>query len=140
MGRRRDPEATIKRERVIALWNAGKNRPEIAAALGIPPNSIGSYIQVARERGYRVRPGQARPNPATTKLRNAVIDAFNRGNTQAEIADKLDITRGAVGRLLTEARALGIPVVTYSPTETSRRSHVSRRQRLAAVSQTATDN
>lgn len=75
--------------------------------------------------------------PETERLRDQAVRAFNKGNTQAEVGAMLGITRHAVGRLIAEARAMGVSTVHYSTVETSLRSLASRRSRQA---QTATDN
>lgn len=55
--------------------------------------------------------------PETAALRQCVVDRWNAGNpgrgpgvTYADIAVEMGLTRGAVGRLLTEARAFGLRV------------------------------
>lgn len=73
----------------------------------------------------------------TLRLRQRVVDRWNGGNvkgqmmTYAQIAAELGLTRGAVGRLLTEARALGWKVrPRMSSSEVSRRQSISARKNI----------
>lgn len=65
--------------------------------------------------------------PSTVKLRQRVVKLWNKGYTQAEIGRALGISRGVAGRLIAEARAMGIPTVHYTPSETSQRQQASLR-------------
>lgn len=72
-------------------------------------------------------------NPQTTRLRNKVVRLFNAGHTQAQIGERFGITRGAAGRLLTEARKLGMRVIRYTTTEKGQRSRTARRAKIGDV-------
>lgn len=122
MGRQRDPEVTQRIERVVEAWNQGdKLIRQIAADMGLAEGTAAGLLRKARDRGIVVRKGTAPRNPRTTKRRDAVVRAFNRGETQLEIGERFGITRGAVGRLIAEARAMGMRVISYTKGETSQR-------------------
>jgi DNA-binding transcriptional regulator LsrR (DeoR family) len=75
------------------------------------------------------------PHPSakltTTALRRRVVRLWNAGDkTQADIAALLGLTRGAVGRLIAEARAMGMPTIRYSTQETAERAQASYRARV----------
>jgi hypothetical protein len=79
-------------------------------------------------------------NPETTKLRNQVVRLFNKGKTLSEIGAELGFSRGAAGRLILEARQMGIPTVCYTQFSYSdphvvaaRRSHAVQRAALGDV-------
>lgn len=134
MGRQRDPEVTQRIGRVVEAWNQGdKLIREIAADMGLAEGTAAGLLRKARDRGIVVRKGTAPRNPRTTKLRDAVVRAFNRGETQLEIGEVLGITRGAVGRLIAEARAMGMRVISYTPVETSQRARAARRAKIGEV-------
>lgn len=136
MGRNRSAATTTLRLQVMAAWNGGHRGPEIAEGLGIGIWHVKALLASARRLGYEVQSrshGHGYPKPATTNLRNAVVQEFNAGKTQAEIGEAMGLERGAVGRLLAEARALGIPVIRYTSARSAQRS-------LASRLQTATDN
>ena len=119
MGRVADPQVTERRRRVVRLWNVGKTYAEIAAVEGISRDDVGHDLEYARGLGMVVRRFSGRP--ATTRLRNQVVKLWNKGLTQSEIGTALGITRGAAGRFIAEARAMGIPTVTYTTAETAQR-------------------
>lgn len=69
------------------------------------------------------------PHPAsklaTTALRLRIVRLWNKGDkTQAQIAAEQGLTRGVVGRLLSEARAKRIYVLSYTPSEGAIRANV----------------
>lgn len=67
----------------------------------------------------------------TNSLRRRVVRLWNVGDkTQADIAALLGLTRGVVGRLIAEARAMGIPTIRYSTQETAERAQASYRARV----------
>lgn len=67
----------------------------------------------------------------TTALRRRVVRLWNVGDkTQADIAALLGLTRGVVGRLIAEARAMGMPTIRYSTQETAERVQASYRARV----------
>lgn len=67
----------------------------------------------------------------TTALRRRVVRLWNVGDkTQADIAALLGLTRGVVGRLIAEARAMGMPTIRYSTQETAERAQASYRARV----------
>lgn len=137
MGRRPNPETIKTRHAVVKAWNKGTwTGPEVAAQLGISLATTTLHLWKARQEGWDVRKG-TNARPETERLRDQAVRAFNKGNTQAEVGAMLGITRHAVGRLIAEARAMGVSTVHYSTVETSLRSLASRRSRQA---QTATDN
>lgn len=72
-------------------------------------------------------------NPETTLRRDEIVRRFNRGLTQREIASALGLTRGAVGRELAHARAMGTPMVRYTTAERSRRSAAAERANVGEV-------
>lgn len=133
MSRARDPAVTALRLAVIEVRNQTKlTHAEIARRFGITPGQVANLIRTGRARGMTVKQGGGGhpPNPATTQLRLRVVRLFNRGNTQTEVAAALSLTRGAVGRLLTEARALGLAVVQYTAEQKGKRAEASHRARI----------
>lgn len=59
---------------------------------------------------------------ATTETRLAVVKEWNKGQrSQREIGIDFGLTRNAVGRLLTEARQMGLYVVAIDQPTASRR-------------------
>ena len=125
----RNPATTALRLQVVQLWNGGMSYPEVAAALGITRNRVNQLLDSARQMRLRVRRATAR-NPDTMKLRRRVVRLWNNGKTQAEIGATLNLTRGAVGRLICEARQWGWHTVRYTPSEVSPRARASQRQSL----------
>jgi predicted transcriptional regulator len=133
MGRQRNPVVTARIEQVVKAWNKGdKTMWQIAAELGVAYGNAHSLLRVARERGVKVRVGEryVHVKPETTRLRKLVVNAFNRGQTQAQIGERFGITRGAVGRLIAEARAMGKRVISYTTAETSQRARAARRAKI----------
>lgn len=72
-------------------------------------------------------------NPDTTKLRRRLVRAWNKrapsGTTMADLAVEFGMTRGAIGRLLWEARQLGWNVVSLGDAAKGR-AVVSYRKRI----------
>lgn len=66
---------------------------------------------------------------STTSRRLRVVQEFNAGKTQAQIAAEQGLTRGAVGRLIAEARALGIPTIHYTKSQSNQRANASYREK-----------
>ena len=129
MGRPINPEVTKLRRAIVEAWNKGASYADIMAQLDQPYDYVRQALHKARQLGWRVRVHDYR-NPETTKLRRRVVRMFNAGHTQAEIGQALNLTRGAVGRLLVEARAEGIAMVSYTPSETSARQQAALRMNM----------
>lgn len=75
--------------------------------------------------------------PETTELRNEVVRLWNKCNakgragiTQAELAGNMKLTRGAVGRLLFEARRRGRYVISITASEAGRRQSIACRKTM----------
>jgi hypothetical protein len=134
MGRQRNPVVTARIEQVVKSWNKGdKLMREIAADLGLTLHVAMHDLSVARQRGLQVRNSIYPRKSETSRLRSRVVNAFNRGLTQAQIGERFGITRGAVGRLIAEARAMGKRVITYTTAETSQRQQASIAQRRRLI-------
>lgn len=130
MGRHRNPVVTARIEQVVAAWNKGDKRmPEIVADMGITVNAGTDALWEARQRGLVVRDGSFRKSE-TTRLRIEVVKLFNGGHTQAQIGERLGITRGVAGRLIAEARKAGIETVRYTSAEAAYRTQQSIRETL----------
>ena len=75
--------------------------------------------------------GRARSRAETAALRESVVAEWNKcDETMAQIAERMGLTRGAVARHLTEARAAGMYVVACTPRETAIRAQASLRSRI----------
>ena len=67
---------------------------------------------------------KGRWNPEATARRNAVVQVWNKKQpiTMREVGNQFGLTRGAVGRMLFEARRRGEFVVAIDAVETQRRA------------------
>lgn len=80
------------------LFNQGKTRQEIATALGKTKDAVAKLRKKAKSRGLldkNVRTGVSTPS----EVRQQVVSMTNRGFTQRQIAEKLNLDRGNVGRV-----------------------------------------
>lgn len=101
---------------ILKLRNGTEMSPaQIAAAVGVSRDQVVRDITRARRAGTTVRHGGSKIT--TTDLRCDAVQLWNTQSvTLSQIADMLHLSsRGAAGRLLTEARLAGMDVWSPGP-------------------------
>lgn len=138
---------------VIAAWNVGdRSSVQIAASLGLEPLAVHSIVSAARRSGVialridphersrraavsaRANPRQRGPGvPRDLERLRAIVARWNLGKeSMAQLGVVFGMPRGSIGRLLGQARELGMRVVSIDPWVSSRRAQAAYRANRAA--------
>lgn len=91
MGRR----SMIDKQYVYDLWNAGFNAKEIASRTGY---AIQTVYAIRYSYIGRIKPKENNP------VRQAVIDLYNQGKKQCDIAKEIGVSRQRVSQIVIEER------------------------------------
>jgi hypothetical protein len=88
-----DPEHA---KRLTAMWTKGTSRSKIAAELGM---SGARVSQIAKRLGLLAR-GSSHDNKPNPKRNEAMIAAFQKGDTLNKLSDRYGITRQRVHQIV----------------------------------------
>ena len=103
---RKQEGKTGKKEQVVEMWNSGINKKEIAEKLGLRIDTVIVYLCQARKSGQELRKNPVKRTRKAGK-QEQVVEMWNSGINQKEIAEKLGITIGTINTYLCQARKTG---------------------------------
>lgn len=99
------PNRKYRYPKSVEMYNAGHSIPDIASELGVSIWIVRRYIRDGRHEGIVTR--EYRPHNYIP-LHTEIVRLLQEGLTQAQVADKLNMTQPNVSYHAVKARAMGI--------------------------------
>ena len=115
---------------IVELWNSGMPRKEISDKIHVSNRTIANALEKAKEKGIYIKEHKRGRKKSTKaeKLKEEIVELWNSGMTQRNIARNLHVSIATIGNILREARKKGIEVKKAN----TRRKNVEDMEKLEA--------
>ena len=97
---------------IVELWNSGMPRKEISDKIHVSNRTIANALEKAKEKGIYIKEHKRGRKKSTKaeKLKEEIVELWNSGMTQRNIARNLHVSIATIRKALQEARKKGIEV------------------------------
>ena len=97
---------------IVELWNSGMPRKEISDKIHVSNRTIANALEKAKEKGIYIKEHKRgrKKSTKTEKLKEEIVELWNSGMTQRNIARNLHVSIATIRKALQEARKKGIEV------------------------------
>lgn len=95
---------------IVELWNSGMPRKEISDKIHVSNRTIANALEKAKEKGIYIKEHKRGRKKSTKaeKLKEEIVELWNSGMIQKDIAEKFHVSSTTIGNVLKEAKEKGI--------------------------------
>ena len=102
--------ARERTKKIVELWNSGSSKTDISKQFGIKESTVYHILYTVKKQGFEVRNEKNLNHIRGEERVKKIVELWNSGMTEEEIAKKLGLTIGTINNALNKAKEQGLNV------------------------------